>query len=70
MKHANLPIPILNPLSSVMEDRKVESTLAVICFMWGTREVWKCSVVIRKDTEVEEEEVEAEMAVAPAMGMA
>lgn len=32
--------------------------------------MWKCSVVIRKDTEVEEEEVEAEMAVAPAMGMA
>jgi len=42
---------------------KVESTLAVICFMWGTREVWTCSVVIRKDTEEEEEEEEkAEMA--------
>lgn len=33
--------------------------------------MWKCSVVIRKDTEVEEEaEEEAEIAVAPAMGMA
>ena len=37
--------------------------------MWGTREVWKCSVVIRKDTEEEEEEEEEEeMAGAPAMG--
>lgn len=50
--------------------RKVESILAVICFMWGTREVWKCSVVIRKDTEEEEEEEDddEEMAEAPAMG--
>lgn len=36
--------------------------------------MWKCSVVIRKDTEeeerAEEEEVEAEMAVAPTMRMA
>lgn len=51
-----------------------ESALAAICFMWGTGEVWKCSVVMRKDTEAEEraaeEEVEAEMAVAPAMRMA
>lgn len=38
--------------------------------MWGTREVWKCSVVIRKDTEEEEEEEDddEEMAEAPAMG--
>lgn len=35
--------------------KKVDSTLAAICFKRGTREVWKCSVVIRKDTEEEEE---------------
>lgn len=33
--------------------------------MRGTREVWKCSVVIRKDTEEEEEE--AKMAAATGM---
>lgn len=43
----------------------------MICFMQGTREGWKCSVVIRKDTEEEETvEEEVEMATAEAVEMA
>lgn len=49
MKHAHLPIPISNlPIHG--KGMGAESAPAAICFMWGTGEVWKCSVVIRKDT--------------------
>lgn len=72
-KLAYFPIPISNlPIhDKVME---AESAPAAICFMCGIGEVWKCSVVIRKDRKeeerAEEEEVEAEMAVASAMRIA
>lgn len=70
-----MPISLfLFPIRHPQQEMEAESALAVICFMCGTREVWKCSVVIRKDTEeegrAEGEEEEAEMAVALAMRMA
>lgn len=62
------PFPFLKSTNH-SDKKKVESTLAVICFMWGTGEVWKCSVVIWKDTEEVEEEKE-EMAAAIGMDWA
>lgn len=79
MKHVNLPVPILNhPPSTDKSDRQIDRQKEgrkhfVICFMRGTKEVWKFSVVIREGKEEQEEgkaEEEEEMAAFSVMGMA
>lgn len=38
---------------------EASDVVAVICFMWDTEGVWKCSIVIRMDEEGKVEEEEA-----------